>query len=132
MFPEIRHLHLSSHDHIVSQGFYETYFGFSFAGIFSRGEKSAATVLKSPNGFQLFLEVGSTDTLPQWFHCGFLAESADACLSLYKRMQEDHVKIMNPLIADPFPSYFFADPDRHIIQVYFDPKAQLKNILASS
>ena len=123
MFPEIRHLHLSSRDHKISQRFYEVYFGFHLAGLFPRQETPAATILKSANGFQIFLEAESSEKLPQWFHCGFLATSADSCLKLYKQMQDDHVPIVHPLITDPFPSYFFTDPDGHTIQVYFDPKA---------
>ena len=124
MFPEIRHLHLSSRDHIVTQRFYETYFGFHFAGVFLRGEKPSATILKSSNGFQLFLEVDSHEKLPLWFHHGFLATSAEACRELYQRMLDDDVTIVHPLVKDPFASYFFADPDGHTIQVYFDPSAK--------
>ena len=124
MFPEIRHLHLTSRDHIASQRFYETYFGFQLAGLFLRGEKPSATILKSSNGFQIYLEVDSKEKLPTWFHYGFLATSAKVCRELYKRMHDDNVTIVHALITDPFPSYFFADPDGHSIQVYFDPTAK--------
>ena len=123
MFPEIRHLHLSSSDHAVSQQFYQAYFGFQFAGLFSRGEKPGATILKSARGFQLFLEVGSIEKMPSWFHCGFLTSSEKECFEIHQRMQENKVTIIYPLVTDPFPSFFFADPDGHTIQVYFDPKA---------
>jgi catechol-2,3-dioxygenase len=123
MAPEIRHLHLSSRDHAVSQHFYERYFAFRFDAVFPRGDKSAATILRSPGGFQLFLEGGSADKLPSWFHFGFFVESIDACRYLYQRMQQDHVTIVHPLVTEPFANYFFADPDGHVVQVYFDPKA---------
>jgi catechol-2,3-dioxygenase len=124
MAPEIRHLHLSSQDHATSQRFYETYFGFRFDAVFSRGSETAATILRSPGGFQLFLEGGSADKLPSWFHFGFFVESADACRDLYERMRNDHVTIVHPFVSEPFAYYFFSDPDGHVIQVYFDPKAR--------
>jgi catechol 2,3-dioxygenase-like lactoylglutathione lyase family enzyme len=89
MGAEIRHVHLSSRDHAASQRFYERYFGFRFDAILPRGDEPAATILRSPGGFQLFLEAGSADKLPAWFHFGFFVESADACRDLYQRMQED-------------------------------------------
>lgn len=125
MFPEIRHLHLTSRDHAITQRFYETYFGFYLAGIFSRGDRPSATILKSANGFQLFLEADRNEKLPSWFHFGFLTKTAEACIELHTRMQANNVTIVHPFITDPFPSYFFADPDGHTIQVYFDPSAKL-------
>jgi catechol 2,3-dioxygenase-like lactoylglutathione lyase family enzyme len=124
MAPEVRHLHLSSRDRAASQGFYERYFGFRFDAVFPRGDEPAATILRSPGGFQLFLECGSTGKLPPWFHFGFFVESVDACRDLYERMQHDHVTIVHPFVTEPFAYYFFADPDGHVIQVYFDPKAR--------
>jgi catechol 2,3-dioxygenase-like lactoylglutathione lyase family enzyme len=124
MTPEIRHLHLSSRDHAISQRFYEKYFEFHFDATFPRGDELAATILRSPDGFQLFLEAGSTDKLPAWFHFGFFVGSADQCRALYQRMQQDQVTIIHPFETDPFAYYFFADPDGHVIQVYFDPKAR--------
>jgi hypothetical protein len=38
--------------------------------------------------------------------------------------QNDHVTIIHPFVIEPFAYYFFADPDGHVIQVYFDPKAR--------
>jgi catechol 2,3-dioxygenase-like lactoylglutathione lyase family enzyme len=124
MVPEIRHLHLSSRDHAASQRFYEKYFGFRFDAVFPRGDAPAATILRSPGGFQLFLEGGSADKLPSWFHFGFFVESVDACRELYQRMQHDQVTIVHTFTAEPFAYYFFADPDGHVIQGYFDPKAR--------
>jgi catechol-2,3-dioxygenase len=123
MVPEIKHLHLSSRDHAESQHFYEKYFAFHFDSVFPRGNEPEATILKSPGGFQLFLEGGSTDKLPSWFHFGFFVESVNECRALYLRMQQDHVTIVHPFVTEPFAYYFFADPDGHVIQVYFDPKA---------
>jgi catechol-2,3-dioxygenase len=124
MAPEVRHLHLSSRDHTASQRFYERYFGFRFDAIFPRGDEPSATILRSPGGFQLFLEGGSAEKLPPWFHFGFLVESLDACRDLYERMQHDHVTIVHPFETEPFAYYFFADPDGHVVQVYFDPEAR--------
>ena len=59
-----------------------------------------------------------------WFHFGFLVESAAACRDLHERMQRDGVAVVRPLVSEPFPSYFFADPDEHLVQVYFDPRAK--------
>jgi catechol 2,3-dioxygenase-like lactoylglutathione lyase family enzyme len=122
--PDVKHVHLSSRDHAASQRFYETYFGFRFDAMFPRGDQPAATIIRSPTGFQIYLEAGSNDALPSWFHFGFFVESAAAVHELYARMQADRVAIAHPLIEAPFTNYFFADPDGHVAQVYFDPKAQ--------
>ena len=124
MNPDVKHLHLASRDHDASRTFYETYFGFRFDGTFPRGAEPAATILRSPTGFQLYLEGASTERLPSWFHFGFLAESSEACRDLHARMQKAGVKIVRPLVEAPFTSYFFADPDDHLVQVYFDPRAK--------
>jgi catechol-2,3-dioxygenase len=123
MGPEVRHLHLASNDHAVSRRFYETYFGFRFDTLFPRGEQPAATVLRSPSGFQIYLEGSSHEQLPTWFHFGFFVESDAACRELYDRMQRDQVPIVRPLVSEPFTNYFCTDPDGHLVQVYFDPRA---------
>jgi catechol 2,3-dioxygenase-like lactoylglutathione lyase family enzyme len=123
MKPDVKHLHLASHDHKRSRRFYETYFGFRFDSTFPRGDQPAATIIRSPTGFQIFLEGGSSESLPPWFHFGFFAESAEACRELYELMQRDGVTIVHPLVTEPFTNYFFADPDGHMVQVYFDPRA---------
>ena len=124
MDPEVKHLHLTSRDHELSRRFYQTYFGFRFESTFPRGELPAATILRSPTGFQIYLEAASGDRLPPWFHFGFLVESAATCRELHERMQRDGVAVVRPLVSEPFPSYFFADPDEHLVQVYFDPRAK--------
>jgi catechol 2,3-dioxygenase-like lactoylglutathione lyase family enzyme len=123
MNPEVRHLHLASRDHAVSRHFYETYFGFRFDTVFPRDGEPAATVLRSPSGFQLYLEGASGDQTPAWFHFGFFVESDVACRELYGRMLRDQVPIVRPLVSDPFTNYFCADPDGHLVQVYFDSHA---------
>jgi hypothetical protein len=123
MTSDIRHLHLASRDHEVSRRFYETYFGFRFDSTFLRGDQPAATIIRSPTGFQIYLEGASSERLPPWFHFGFFVESAAVCRELYERMQRDRVAIIHPLVSAPFTNYFFADPDEHLVQVYFDPRA---------
>jgi hypothetical protein len=117
------HLHLASRDHAVSRRFYETYFGFRFDAESPRRGQAAATVLRSPRGFQIYLDEASAERLPAWFHFGFLAESQTACFDLYARMRRDSVTIVRPLVLEPFASYLAADPDGHVLQVYFDPHA---------
>ena len=121
---ELKHLHLASRDHQASQRFYGTYFGFQFEATFARAGLPAATILRAPTGFQIYLEAESSEPLPAWFHFGFLVESAGACIELHERMQRDQVRIVQSLVSVPFASYFFADPDGHHAQVYFDPKAR--------
>ena len=123
MGPDVKHFHLASRDHDRSQRFYETYFGFRFDATFPRGDQPAATILRSPSGFQIYLEGPSDDRLPPWFHVGFFAESAEACRDLHARMQRDGVPIARPIVSEPFTNYFFTDPDEHLVQVYFDPRA---------
>jgi catechol 2,3-dioxygenase-like lactoylglutathione lyase family enzyme len=122
--PDVKHVHLSSRDHAASQRFYATYFGFRFDAVFPRGAGIDATIIRSPTGFQIYLEAGSSDALPAWFHFGFFVESPAAVRELHARMREAGVTIVHPLIEAPFTNYFFADPDGHVVQVYFDPKAQ--------
>jgi catechol-2,3-dioxygenase len=123
MTSELRHLHLASRDHGVSQRFYETYFGFRFDSLFSRGDQPGATILRSSSGFQIYLEAASSEQLPPWFHFGFLVESDAACRELYERMQRDHVPIARPFVSEPFTNYFCTDPNGHLVQVYFDRHA---------
>jgi catechol-2,3-dioxygenase len=121
---DVKHVHLSSRDHAASQRFYAAYFDYHFDAVFPRGEGIDATIIRSPTGFQIFLEAGSSDALPAWFHFGFFVESAAAVREVYARMVEAGVTIVHALIDAPFTNYFFADPDGHVVQVYFDPKAQ--------
>ena len=123
MGPEVRHLHLASRDHAASRHFYEKYFGFRFDSVFPRSDGPAATILRSPSGFQVYLEGASGERLPSWFHFGFFVESAVACRGLHDRMRRDGVPIVRPLVSEPFTNYFCADPDGHVVQVYFDPHA---------
>jgi hypothetical protein len=87
MDPDVKHLHLASRDHELSRRFYQTYFGFRFDSTFPRGEQPAATIIRSPTGFQIYLEGASNEHLPAWFHFGFFVESAAACRELHERMQ---------------------------------------------
>jgi catechol 2,3-dioxygenase-like lactoylglutathione lyase family enzyme len=121
---DVKHLHLSSRDHAASQRFYEIYVGFHFDSVFARGPGIDATIIRSPTGFQIYLEAGSTDALPAWFHFGFFVESAAAVRELHARMVAAGVTIVHPLVEAPFTNFFFADPDGHVAQIYFDPKAQ--------
>jgi catechol 2,3-dioxygenase-like lactoylglutathione lyase family enzyme len=123
MAPEVRHLHLASHDHLQSQRFYEGYFGFHFDALFPRGDQPAATILRSPSGFQIYLESPNEGRLPSWFHFGFLVASDAACRDLHDRMQRDGVPIVRTLVSEPFMNYFCTDPDSHLVQVYFDVRA---------
>jgi catechol 2,3-dioxygenase-like lactoylglutathione lyase family enzyme len=123
MSQEVKHLHLASGDHAAAQRFYGTYFGFRFDAVFPRGDEPAATIIRSPSGFQIFLEGPSGERLPAWFHFGFFVESAAACRELHDRMQHDGVPIVRPFVLEPFANYFLTDPDGHLVQVYFDPKA---------
>lgn len=124
MKSDVKHLHLASRDHDASRRFYESYFGFRYDSTFPRGDRPAATIIRSPTGFQIFLEGPSDEGLPPWFHFGFFVESAEACRELYERMKQGGVTVVHPLVSEPFTNYFFADPDQHLAQVYFDPTAK--------
>jgi catechol 2,3-dioxygenase-like lactoylglutathione lyase family enzyme len=124
MGAEVRHLHLASRDHGKSQRFYEEYFGFRFDAVFPRVDQPAATILRAPSKrFQIYLEGPSEERLPSWFHFGFFVESESTCRDLHDRMKRDGVPIVRPLASHPFASYFCTDPDSHLVQVYFDPRA---------
>ena len=91
MDADVKHLHLASSDHEKSRRFYERYFGFRFDSTFPRGDQPAATIIRSPTGFQIYLEGASGEGLPAWFHFGLFVESIEACRALYERMQRDAV-----------------------------------------
>ncbi len=38
-------------------------------------------------------------------------------------MQHAQVSIARPLVFEPFTNFFCTDPDGHLVQVYFDPRA---------
>jgi hypothetical protein len=65
MKPDVKHLHLASRDHEASRRFYETYFEFHFDSTFPRGDEPAATIIRSPTGFQICLEGASDVRLPR-------------------------------------------------------------------
>jgi hypothetical protein len=94
-----------------------TYFSFRFDSVFPRGDKPAATILRAPSGFQIYLEGEGLDPLPAWFHFGFFVESDAACRELYERMQQAQVPIVRPLVSEPFTNYLCADPDGRLVQV---------------
>ncbi len=123
MSAALRHCHLASRDHAASLRFYATYFGFRFDATFPRGTAPEATILRAPDGFQLYLEGPSGEPLPPWFHVGFLVASAEACRELHARMQAAGVPIARAYVTEPFASFFFTDPDGHLAQAYFDPRA---------
>ncbi len=121
--PVVKHLHLASTDHARSLEFFEKYFSFRFDHSFSRGHAKPTMVIRNPSGFQIALETDPQNApLPKWFHIGFLVPTSDECRTLYDRMVAGGVQIVEPIKeVGQLVTYLCADPDRHDVQVYWDP-----------
>ena len=59
--------------------------------------------------------------MPPWFHFGFRIASAPQVLALHERMEASGVAIRKPVYQDDsLVSYRCADPDGHVIEVYWE------------
>ncbi|HEY2516995.1 MAG TPA: VOC family protein [Polyangiaceae bacterium] len=113
------HLHLHVRDLAATSAFYERYFEFQrvFPG-------APELFLRSPRGFLLALVERSPDeaTIPDWFHLGFQAQSADEARSLFRRMTDDGVSMAVPWTEYPTGTVKFhcVDPDGQRVEVRWD------------
>ena len=113
------HLHLHVRDIAATCAFYERYFGF-----YRVFPESPEIFLRSPNGFLLALVERSPEEgpLPEWFHVGFQAQSADEARSLFQRMTDDGVAVAVPWTEFTTGTVKFhcIDPSGQRIEVRWD------------
>ncbi|WP_430419607.1 VOC family protein [Phenylobacterium sp.] len=115
---QLNHLHL----HVVSvdeaAAFYTGHFGFRP----HVRQDDGTLFLRDAGGLDLALAAGPPDNFPPWAHFGFRLDNADAVRSLYARLQAADVTIRHPLDEEPdFVWFRCADPDGHLIEVYWEP-----------
>lgn len=115
---DVTHLHLHVRDRARSVGFYERWFGLRVA---STGQE--VSFLKGDRGFLLALMDDPTpEPDPQWLHFGVRLDTAEQVRDMAKAMSNDGVSIVKPVSeGDALVAYRCADPDLHVIEVYWQP-----------
>ena len=109
------HLHVASVDEAAA--FYAAHFGFRRHVVQSDG----TLFLRGDGGVDLALAAGPPDNFPPWAHFGFRLDSGDAVRGLFERLRGAGVTIRNALEEEPgFVSFRCADPDGHLIEVYWE------------
>ena len=118
----VKHTHLPVSDRRRTIDFYERHFGFRAQCDAPQGDGEPATVIRSPDGFQIALEnAQGTPDIPHWFHLGLLVASADDCRSAHERLRASGVRIEADLLAtDRLVVFTCTDPDGYRLQVYWD------------
>lgn len=117
------HLHLHVHDVNTTRAFYETYFGFRQVL-----RDSAEVFLGSDDGLLLAIvnRSASDAPLPEWFHLGYQASSAEQARSLFRRMIDDGVAMAVSWteFATGTVKFHCIDPNGYRVEVRWDaPKA---------
>ncbi len=111
----INHLHLHVASVERARVFYEQTFGLR-----EHAWHDDILFLRDDSGLDLALAPGPPDVMPPWFHFGFRLENADAVRALAARL--DAGAIRHPLSEESdFVWFRCADPDGHLIEVYWEP-----------
>lgn len=117
--PNLNHIHL----HVLSvdraRDFYALHFGL-------RPHVTHGDILFMRDDAGLDLALAPTqklDAFPSWFHIGFRLPTSEDVIALHGRMLSAGVRIRQPLEnhAD-FTVFRCADPDGHLIEVYWEPQ----------
>lgn len=113
---DITHLHLNVRDPAASSAFYKRWFGLQV-----RRQEGDAWFLAGDSGFLLVLLKDPNPTCaPAWAHCGVVRGNAQQVLDLYTAMQTAGIRIVKPYaVADTLTSFRIADPDGHVVEVYW-------------
>jgi catechol 2,3-dioxygenase-like lactoylglutathione lyase family enzyme len=116
---QLNHLHL----HVMSvddaAAFYATHFGFRRHVVQGDG----TLFMRDAGGLDLALAAGPPDDFPPWAHFGFRLDDAAAVRALFAQLQAAGVTIRAPLSEAPdFVWFRCADPDGHLIEVYWEPQ----------
>ena len=116
----LNHLHLHVESPARAAAFYEAWFGMRqliWHGdmVFMRDEAGMDLAL-APHG------PGGPEPLPSWFHIGFRLSDQPAVEALHARMRAAGAPIREALtVEDDFIYFRTADPDGHLIEVYYEP-----------
>ncbi len=102
------HLHVASVPRAAE--FYERYFGMR--QLVWHGDMA---FMRDDAGMDLAL-------LPSWFHIGFRLDGRAAVEALHRTLQNEGAPMRAPFtVEDDFCFFRCADPDGHLIEVYFEP-----------
>lgn len=115
----LNHIHL----HVLSvekaRDFYAAHFGL-------RPHVTHGDILfmRDDAGLDLALApAAKLEAFPPWFHIGFRLESGEAVKVLHESLQAAEVPIRSALQEhEDFIVFRCADPDGHLIEVYWEPE----------
>jgi len=115
---DVTHLHLHVRDRARSIAFYERWFGLR---VTSAGHE--ISFMKGDRDFLLALMDDPTpEPDPQWLHFGVRLDTAEQVHEMAVAMATDGVPIVKPVHeGDALVAFRCADPDRHVIEVYWQP-----------
>jgi catechol 2,3-dioxygenase-like lactoylglutathione lyase family enzyme len=110
------HLHVTSVERAAD--FYERYFGMR-----QHVWHGEMVFMRDEAGMDLALAPGEVARMPDWFHIGFRLGGRPAVEALCRRLEDDGAPIKAPFTADgDFCFFRCADPDGHLIEVYYEPE----------
>jgi catechol 2,3-dioxygenase-like lactoylglutathione lyase family enzyme len=116
----LNHLHLRVDSPQRAAAFYAEWFGMR--QLVWRGDM---VFMRDPAGMDLALAPNGPDgpeSLPSWFHIGFRLEDRPAVERLFARMQAGGAPVRAPITVEgDFIFFRTADPDGHLIEVYYEP-----------
>jgi catechol 2,3-dioxygenase-like lactoylglutathione lyase family enzyme len=116
--PAINHLHLHVASVERAKAFYARWFGLT-----PHVWHDDILFMRDASGMDLALAPGPADEMPPWFHFGFRLESPEAVRALHAGLAADGGDIRDLLNEEPdFVWFRCADPDGHLIEVYWEPQ----------
>lgn len=115
---QLNHLHLHVASVEDAAAFYTRHFGFRRHVV----QDDGTLFLRDEAGLDLALAAGPADNFPPWAHFGFRLRDAQAVDDLFSELDKAGVTIREPLTHEPdFVWFRCADPDGHLIEVYWEP-----------
>jgi lactoylglutathione lyase len=112
----VNHMHLGVRDVNRARQFYESYLGFRFKGAI----KDDFIFLTNDAGFLLALTVEKPAPFPEWFHFGFLLESATAVKKLHAKMKADGIAVEDIFERENRVCFGVCDPDGSPIEIFWE------------
>lgn len=118
---QLTHLGLPVAEIERSRRFYENYFGFDPAT--AQSYDDGTVIIRDGAGFDLALhpcaEIGE---LPPFLHFGFRLEDPDRVRRLLSRLESDRITVVEVFDEPALCSFKCLDPDRHRVEVYWEPR----------
>ena len=113
------HLALAVADEKRSRRFYETYLGFGAAP--ARRYEDGVLMLYDDCAFELALgPSGGPVSLPEFFHFGKKAKSAEEVRELRRRLDAEAVPVVEWYDEPEYVSVKFEDPGGYAVQVWWE------------